>query len=296
MLGIFNKIAKKRSAVDESSVSKPELNSDDLARLIPYFPIGKKFAYYPEFKQELMLNTTIIAYAINNELIYSNSDISFDQDAGKAQLYLNGKLLKKVKSFCFIMPTVSRGEDGLDYVRKEQLGKDGGFVKGNNITLKGEQNEGRLPVIEMIVRKQVVLKEGHYIGHQVAILDVDPTEFGLIEQRSHVRLKTDIPGQIQAKLNQEPLSCTMVDFSDRAARIIQHEEAGSTYREGSMITLSFDLPKSTEVRVIRGKVIRQHDDTVVMTLDNIMREKAFEKVESFDIMEIKANLLQQQQL
>lgn len=299
MLGIFNKMSKKRAtATGEKPQRASAFDNEGLARLIPYFPIGHKLLYYPEYKQELTLSTTIIAYAINNELVYSNSDISWKQEGGKTQVYLNGNLLDKISSFCFIMPMASRGEGELDYGRKESLGKDGGFIKGNNITLKVEQREGRLPMLDATVRKQMLLKEGHYVGHQVAILDVDPTKFRLIEQRSHVRLKTAVPGQLQGKSHHIPLSCTMVDFSDRAARIIYHEEAENalpTYREGSQVTLSFDLPESTEARVIRGKVIRQHEDMVVMTLDNIMREKAFEKVDSFDIMEIKANLLQQQQ-
>ena len=295
MLGIFNKRAKT-IVVKEKPSLKVSLDGDGLARLLPYFPIGNKLRYFPEFKQELTLNTAIIAYAINNELVYSNDDISWQEENGAFQLYLLGKRLKKIKSFCFIMPTVGRGEEELDYARKARLGKDGGFIKGNNITLNGEQSDGRLPLLDATVRKQLILKEGHFVGHKVAILDIDPRAFKLIEQRRHVRLRTDIVGEIQTKLGQVPQRCTMVDFSDRAARIIYGgEDSGrSSYREGSVITLSFELPKSTESRVIRGKVIRQHDATVVMTLDNIMREKDFEKVELFDIMEIKANLLQQQ--
>ncbi|MBL1261571.1 MAG: PilZ domain-containing protein [Thiotrichaceae bacterium] len=295
MLGIFNKRAKT-IVVKEKPSLKVSLDGDGLARLLPYFPIGNKLRYFPEFKQELTLNTAIIAYAINNELVYSNDDISWQEENGAFQLYLLGKRLKKIKSFCFIMPTVGRGEEELDYARKARLGKDGGFIKGNNITLNGEQSDGRLPLLDATVRKQLILKEGHFVGHKVAILDIDPRAFKLIEQRRHVRLRTDIVGEIQTKLGQVPQRCTMVDFSDRAARIIYDgEDSGrSSYREGSVITLSFELPKSTESRVIRGKVIRQHDATVVMTLDNIMREKDFEKVELFDIMEIKANLLQQQ--
>lgn len=296
MLGIFNKTSKKRTVSDEKPLSKQTIDSDGLVRLIPYFPISKKLSYYPEYKQELTLNTTIIAYELNNELVYSNNDISWAQKDGETQVYLRGDRVKQIERFAFVMPTSGRGEEGLDYASKELLGKHGGFIKGNNITLKGEQNDGRLPVIDMTVRKQMILKEGHYVGHQVAMLDVDPAAFQLLEQRSHVRLKTDIPGQIQAKLHQEPLGCTMVDFSDCAARIIYHDADNSfRYREGALVTLSFDLPASAEARVIRGKVIRQHDATIVMTLDNIMRAKSFEKVESFDIMEIKANLLQQQQ-
>jgi len=296
MLGIFNKRTKK-TAEKKASVLKTGLNSDGLARLLPFFPIGNKLRYFPEFNQELTLNTAIIAYAINNELVYSNNDVSWQEENGVFQLYLSGKRLKKIESFCFIMPTVGRGEEELDYARKERLGKDGGFLKGNNITLKGEQCDGRLPVLDATVRKQVVLKEGHFVGHKVAILDIDPKVFKLIEQRRHVRLKTDIVGEIQTKAGQVPLRCTMVDFSDRAVRVIHHDVDSErpSYREGSMVTLSFDLAKSAESRVIRGKVIRQHDATVVMTLENIMREKDFEKVALFDIMEIKANLLQQQQ-
>ncbi|MCF6323198.1 MAG: PilZ domain-containing protein [Gammaproteobacteria bacterium] len=297
MLGIFNKRAKK-TAVKEMPLLKASLDSDGFARLLPYFPIGNKLNYFPEFKQELMLNTAIIAYAINNELVYSNNDISWQEENGTLQLYLLGKRLKKINSFCFIMPTVGRGEEELDYVRKERLGKDGGFIKGNNITLNGKQSDGRLPVLDATVRKQLILKEGHFVGHKVAILDVDPKAFKLIEQRRHVRLKIDIVGEIQTRLGQVPQRCTMVDFSDHAVRIIYNDEDSdrSSFREGSTVTLSFDLPKGAEPRVIRGKVIRQHDATVVMTLDNIKREKDFEKVELFDIMEIKANLLQQQQL
>ncbi|VAW89301.1 hypothetical protein MNBD_GAMMA17-1249 [hydrothermal vent metagenome] len=295
MLGIFNKRVKK-VAIKEKPLLKTALDSDGLARLLPFFPIGNKLSYFPEFKQELMLSTAIIAYAINNELVYSNNDISWQEEDGVFQLYLLGKQLKKIESFCFIMPTVGRGEEELDYARKERLGKDGGFIKGNNITLNGEQGDGRLPVLDATVRKQLILKEGHFIGHKVAILDIDPRAFKLIEQRRYVRLKTDIVGEIQTRLGQVPQRCTMVDFSDRAVRII-HDSEGSerpSFREGSTVTLSFDLPKSAEARVIRGKVIRQHDATVVMALDNIKREKDFEKVELFDIMEIKANLLQQQ--
>ncbi len=296
MLGIFNKRAKKMVA-KEKPLLKASLDSDGLARLLPYFPIGNKLRYFPEFKQELTLNTTIIAYGINNELVYSNNDISRQEEDGVFQLYLLGKRLKKIKSFCFIMPTVGRAGEELDYARKERLGKDGGFIKGNNITLNGEQSDGRLPVLDATVRKQLILKEGHFVGHKIAILDVDPNAFKLIEQRRHVRLKTDIMGEIQTELGQPPQRCTMVDFSDHAVRIIHNDDDSERpfFGEGSMVTLSFDLPKSAEVRVIRGKVIRQHDTTVVMALDNIMREKDFEKVELFDIMEIKANLLQQQQ-
>jgi len=298
MLGIFNRITKKKASTGKSETRRAELDRDSLISLMPHFSIGNKAKYFPEYKQELTLTTTIIAYAINNELVYSNSDISWTQEEGETRIFLNGEPLKKIESFYFIVPTVSRGEEELDYTRKEKLGKDGGFTRGNNITLKGEQHGGRLPMVESTVRKQMMLKEGHYIGHRVAILDVDPAEFSLIEQRSHVRLKTEIQGQIQARPNKEPLSCTMVDFSDRAARIIYHGagDSSSRYREGSMITFSFDLPKSAEERVIRGTVIRNHEETVVMTLDNIMREKAFEKMEPFDIMEIKANLLQSPQL
>ncbi len=295
MLGIFNKRAKKTEA-KERPLLKANLDSDGFAHLLPYFPIGNKLRYFPEFKQELTLNTAIIAYAINNELVYSNNDISWEEENGAFQLYLLGKRLNKIESFCFIVPTVGRGEEELDYARKERLGKDGGFIKGNNITLNGKQSDGRLPILNATVRKQLILKEGHFMGHKVAILDVDPKAFKLIEQRRYVRLKTDIMGEIQTRLGQEPQRCTMVDFSDRAVRII-HDDEGSerpSFREGSTVTLSFDLPKSAEARVIQGKVIRQHDATVVMTLDNIKREKDFEKVELFDIMEIKANLLQQQ--
>jgi len=297
MLGIFNKRTKKPAA-DKQPLLKAGLDSDGIARLLPFFPIGNKLRYYPEYNQDLTLNTAIIAYAINNELVYANGDVSWQEEGGQFRLYLFGKQLKKINSFYFIVPTVGRGVEELDYTSKERLGKDGGFIKGNNITLKGEQNDGRLPVLDALVRKQVILKEGHFIGHKVAILDIDPAAFKLIEQRRHVRLKTDIIGQIQAKSSQVPQRCTMVDFSDCAARVIHDNADGelSPYSEGSLITLSFDLPKSAEARVIRGKVIRQHDATVVMTLDNIMRDKDFEKVEQFDIMEIKANLLQQQQL
>lgn len=294
MLGILSKIGKKRNLSEKSSaVTEPEIDREGLMQLIPHFPIGNAVKYFPEYKPTLTLTTTIIAYGINNELVYSNSDISWQQNGDATQLYLHGEPVEKLRRFCFIVPTASRDEEGLDYTRKAQLGRSGGFIKGNNITLKGEQRDGRLPVLEAVVRRQLQLKEGHYDGHQVAILDVDPAEFKLIDQRSQVRLQTDIPGMIQARYHKEMTECTMVDFSDRAARIIyEAEQPLQRYREGAMVTFTFGLPEEDAPKVIRGRVIRKHDATVVMSLDDIMREKMFDKVEPFDIMEIKANLLQ----
>ena len=47
--------------------------------LLEFFPIGKKLRYYPEFKQDIVFDTLILAYCVNGNYVYSSDAI--DRDA-----------------------------------------------------------------------------------------------------------------------------------------------------------------------------------------------------------------------
>ncbi len=293
MLKILKIFSKKNP--DESHAPAPHvvLDSRKLCSLLRYFPIGSSLRYFPEYREEIILDSVIIAYLINSELIYSNSEITIPSD--ESGLILNSKLIDEVNSFSILIPSTSRGEAELDYEQKEILEQTGGFSRGNCITLIGQQQDGNIPVIDTIVKKHARLKEGHFDNTRVVILTADPALLKLKDQRSQARLAARIPGLIQTKLYSEPNPCTIIDFAGHAIKIScdSNELIPLSCKLDETVTLTFNLPVSTEPTVMRGKVTKTADSSMVIELTEISREKKFEKLATIDLIEIKAKLLQQ---
>lgn len=270
------------------------LDSHKLCKMLPYFPIGSNLKYFPEYRQEITLDSIIIAYLINNEIVYSNNEITCTADGN--ELILNGTRLDEINSFAILIPSVSRGETELDYEQKESLEQSGGFARGNSITLIGQQHDEKISFIDTVVKKYARLKEGYFDNTQVVVLNTDPALLELKDQRTQVRLEAKIPGLIQTKLYSEQSSCTIVDFSEHTIKITcdDNEIVPMSCEKGEAITLTFNLPSSAEPNVMRGKVIKIDGAAMIIELEDILRGKTFEKLATIDLIEIKAKLLQQQ--
>ncbi len=293
MLKILKIFSKKNPDENNAPAPRVVLDSRKLCSLLRYFPIGSSLRYFPEYREEIILDSVIIAYLINSELIYSNSEITIPSD--ESGLILNSKLIDEINSFSILIPSTSRGEAELDYEQKEILEQTGGFSRGNCITLIGQQQDGNIPVVDTIVKKHARLKEGHFDNTRVVILTVDPALLKLKDQRSQARLAARIPGLIQTKLYSEPNPCTIIDFAGHAIKISceSNELIPLSCKLDETVTLTFNLPVSTEPTVMRGKVTKTADSSMVIELKEISREKKFEKLATIDLIEIKAKLLQQ---
>jgi len=294
MLKLFKKLYTKDSTNTKSPVPQAILDSGKLCDLISCFPLGAGVKYFPEYRQEITLETVIIAYLINDEVVYANSEIRCAAD--KETITLNGTALEEINTFAFLIPSVNRGETELDYERKEILGKSGGFARGNTITLMGEPQTGKAPLIDTVVRKFARLKEGPYHKTQVVVLNADPSLLELNDQRNQVRLEAKISGLIQTKLYTEPNPCTIIDFSGKAIKVTcdDNEIIPMSCHEGESVTLTFDLPNSSEPSVMRGTVHRSGGASLIIELKDTLIASTFEKLEPIDLIEIKAKLLQQQ--
>ncbi len=293
MLKILKIFSKKKPKASPPARVHVVLDSARLCQLLRYFPISSNLKYFPEYRQEIILDSIIIAYLINGEVIYSNNELSITDD--NQNLIINGTMIDEINNFAFLIPTISRNETELDYEQKEILEQSGGLAKGNSITLIGQQYDGNIPFIDTMVKKYARLKDGHFNNTQVVVLNVDPTLLELKDQRSQTRLTAKIPALIQTKLYNEKHQCTLIDFSEHTVKIRcdDNEIVPMSCEKGETITLTFNLPTSTTPNIMRGRVIKIDDTAIIAELEEIQVGQQFEKLTSIDILEIKSKLLQQ---
>lgn len=275
------------------TVTKPA--SLDIARVravSKHFPLGTPVRYYPEFKKNIVLESVILGYLLDKSWYFAAQDIVFDGEGGATQL-LVGPQRKPVQpsSFSIVIPSQSRGIEQLDYARKEELERTGGLANGNNITLMGQPNNGKTPVIETIAGKKTVLQEGLYAATPVVLLNANIRSLQLTEQRAHMRLQTRVPAQFMIG-DGAPTPCMMADFSNQSVRLNVDASWTAAIKAGRELTFSFRLPGRNADIVLRGDILRRDDNDLVVTLDVIQRGNDFQRIGVIDVLEIKAQLLQ----
>ncbi len=280
------------------SQDKGGLDGCTIFRLMRHFPVGAKLQYYPEYQKNIVLDSVVIAYAINGTFIYSTTGLVCDESNGVLEFsdQEQNRVFKKITSFRIVLPVFSQSEAKLDYIRREELLKVGGLVKNNVITLMAEQSGGQVPVLETIVEKRTMLKEGFYANQTVALLEVDAETLMLSDQRTHLRLKTNIPATIQVSKRGEYalLNCTMIDFSDHSLRLQMDAEyaAEAMPKEDGKLMVSFNLPGQSEYVSLMGEVFRIEGDALVVVLTGFVEAGQSVELGQIEMLKIKANLLQ----
>lgn len=295
-----------KSAGGASQGEKPLLDGRPLCRVMRHFPMGARVHYYPEYRKEILLESVVIAYLINGDFIYSASGLSCDDKSGAITFEEQGtrRSYSAIKSFNIVVPVFTQSEAKLDYVRREELLKVGGLVAGNTITLMAEQQNGQVPVIDTVVQKRAVLKDGYYANHTVALLEVDAESLLLTDQRAHMRLQTNIPAQLRVTRRGEykQLSGTMVDFSDISLRLVvaaasaaepgAEADAQVKLKESDDLFISFNLPGRSEQISLMGQIFRVEGDAVVVMLKGMVDRGQVVRLGQIEILKIKASLLQ----
>jgi len=300
MLRIFSKNNAATKTPDEKPEAEKRLDIAKINEVIQCFPIGKKVRYFPEFQTQLTLDSIIIAYCINKELIYSQNDIHYDIVADKDVFFLrrNGseQHVKHVTSFNFILPDDSDENSKLDYSRKAELGKTA-FRRGNNITLIANNMNRGIPQLDTTVSKTAVLKDGYYAKHKVVFLDTLINSLTYIDQRQHYRFRTWIPATLSISNNSNTIRCHLFDFSEECVQI----------RLENLDSLPINLENDTEIVIttqlddraapvtLKGTILRKEIDAVVITLEGILKEGRFARLDLIDILAIKTSLLQHPQ-
>jgi hypothetical protein len=296
MFSFFKKISKPTNSGGEGD--KPLLDVHAICMAMRHFPVGAKVNYYPEYRKEIMMESVVIAYAINDNVIYSTSDLSCDERSGTVRLIDQGKqiICNEIKSFHIVVPVFTQSEAKLDYVRREELLKVGGLVPGNTITLMGEQQNGQVPVLDTTVHKRAMFKDGYYANHTVALLEVNLESLMLADQRSRLRLQTDLPAVLRLAQRDEYklLNCVLADFSDISLRLAIDPDSivNVNVKERDDVIVTFNLPGQSQQISLTGNIFRVTDSAVVVTLKGMLERGQTARLGQIDILKIKANLLQ----
>ncbi len=285
---------KQNKQEDESSV----LDCSVVCSLVNHFPIGAPVDYYPEYRQEITLDSLVVAYVINRDIVYSATDVKCGAKSGSLVLSDQGiiRTYEKVNRFMIVVPDLGSNRTKLDYIRREELSRIGGLSIGNSITLVGRQDNGQIPVLETVVKKRTRFKDGHYDNQIMALLDVNAESLTLTDQRTHLRLKANVPASVQISKRGEYkiFNCILADFADHSLRIVLGEDfpEDALPRIGGDLVVMFNLPGRSEQVALMGELYRKSAEEAVVMLKGLVRHGQLAELGAIEILGIKASLLQ----
>jgi len=296
MLGMGRK--KPQVTTDSDKTNRIGLDPAQLVELMQCFPIGSKIRYFPEDQEDLAMDSIVIAYGINEHLVYTQNDIRSQIDGHDHVFLLDDNwrdlVVRKVYSFCLLIPHITDENSELSYPRKVELLNETRFARGRDLTLISLRNDRGVPHVNTQVRKRVVMEDGYYANHPVVVLETQPESLTLIDQRQERRLHTQIPAQLDMQGGEESCPCTLVDFSESFVRV-RGDRDGTVFQllyEGQTLDLRIELDRQPRHIVVQGKVARRDDEYLVMELLAIEKNGNMTSFSMMDVFEFKAILLQ----
>jgi hypothetical protein len=290
----------KVEAETEISPRRTGIATAELLELMRCFPIGGKIRYFPEYNKDIVLDSIVLAYSVNDQIIYTQNDIEVDSGEGMliflSELNRGRPVVREVETFSLLIPYVAPTQNDLDYIRRAALETDGYLRRGEGLILMAPCTARGVPHVDCIVKKRVLMKEGYYANHAMAVLETRTSSFKYIDQRRHVRLRTQIPVMVKAAEAAPDCAGTLVDFSESSLRIRLGERAGAIAEKKALIA-TIDLSKCAargrEQRfVVSGKVVRRDAECVVLNLTGRLKNNRFRELESMDALDLKVSLLQ----
>jgi hypothetical protein len=290
-----NLFGKNFGAVHEPAHGQ-NIDLDRIRVMVEFFPIGKKLRYYPEFNQDIVLDTLVVAYNVNGHPIYSMESIEMDRDGfptlfradeGKYRLPVDG-----LKTFQLLLPDTSNQELKLDYVRRAQLSRNGQFSAGNTISLISKAGTRGVSTIDTEVAKQLILRDGPYAHMNLVLLTPDFSTLSVTDQRGKPRTKISVPATMMLPVENFTGHCMVVDISDAKMRIKlnEGEQAPAVHKEDAII-VDISLGEAERRYAVKGTVIRFSSGTCVIGLDGLIQEGRHVPFEPLDLLEFKAALL-----
>ena len=274
------------------------LNPAQLIEVMQSFPISGKVRYSIGHQDDQTFESIIIAYGINNHLVYSQNDIRSHLD-GKSHIFLiddNWKdiVVRDVNSFSLLIPHILEDEEELSYPRRVEMLNEVRFSRGQDITLISLLNDRGVPHLQTQVRKRVVMKGGYYANHPVVILETIPDTLTLVDQRQQRRVRTTIPVRLRKSESGELFECALVDFSESFVRLRVDDDSPfvMSLQLQDELVLSIELERQPRRFTMQGRVTRIDNEFIVMELLTLMHEGRFEPISMLDVFEFKATLLQ----
>jgi hypothetical protein len=265
--------------------------------LIEFFPIGKKLRYYPEFKQDIVFDTLILAYCVNGNYVYSSDSIDRDAEGNPTFFRVGENELRlpvsALKLFQLLVPDTSHLEMKLDYHRRAQIGRGKQFNKGNYISLMSNAGGKGVSTVDTEVAKQVNLPDGPYSHMNMVLLTPELSTLSVTDQRRKSRAKITAPVTLHVPDVRQALPCTLVDMSEGEVRmrVREHGAVMPELQRGDGVIVEADLGEAERHYTIKGNVIRRSPETCVLQLEGQVRDGKYVSFAPLDLLELKAGLL-----
>jgi hypothetical protein len=293
---LFGKSIGASGDVPHTAREHGKIDLTRIRTLIEFFPIGKKLRYYPEFHQDIVLDTLIVAYCANDCFIYAMESIETDRDglpaffrADEGRVRLPAAALR---TFRLLVPDTSHLEMKLDYQRRAQIGRNGQFSAGNNISLISNAGMKGVSMVDTEVAKQLVLHDGPYAHMNMVLLTPDFTSLSVSDQRRTPRTRISVPVTLALPAEDYAGLGTIIDISDAQMRVRLDERGNAPApREGDTMILDIRLGESERCYSVKGSIIRCSAETFVIGLDGQIQEERLVPFTPLDLLELKAGLL-----
>ena len=279
------------------SAPKAAVDQARIVSLIEFFPIGKKLRYYPEFKQDIILDTLIVAYCVNGSYLYAGEAIEYDRDGRPVAFSVgeNGQriALAALRSFQLLVPNTSHLEMKLDYHRRAQIGRGKQFNKGNYISLISNAGARGVSTVDTEVAAQVNLPDGPYAHLNMVLLTPELHTLSVADQRKRTRSRLAVPVTLHVPDESAWRECTLVDISegDVRLRVREHGATMPTLHRGDGVVIEVDLGVSERHCTIKGSVVRRAQETCVLRLEGHICDGRYEPFNPLDLLELKAGLI-----
>jgi hypothetical protein len=286
----------RRKTSDSESRRASAFDPAQLKMLANYFPIGRKLRYYPEYQREIVFQTIVIAYRVNDQFIYSRDAVLTNADGVPTGFALADKknlALEKLTKFQILVPDTTDMERTLDYFTRAELGRAGQFRQGNAITLVAETSERGIPTVDTKVDRRQTMTVGPYADSSTILLTPDFDSLTLADKRQKQRVQTATPAELHFAADTPGFRCELADFSELMLRlnVRNGSEIMPAMTPEAVVMVDFQMGDAANVYRIRGKVFRRADDFCVIKLEHLYKNGTFEKIKMMDIIEIKTGLL-----
>lgn len=277
-----------------------------VCNILQHFKISDRLKYFPEYRKDIIIDSLVVAYALNDYLVYSNKDLQYFEENGQKKIRViqhgNKTVIDRVSSFQLLVPYIERKEidfkknnhlDNSTTEMQEKIARD--FIPGNSITLFIRTlNVHGIPHLDTTVRKRVVLDDGIYATKPLVMLDPVLESFECIDFRRSNRINTNIPCLISLGKNQENHKCLIQDFSERFIRIELPEKSNKALKsmqKETKVFLKVLMDQNDSDLIFKGVIFRIRKNFIVISLENIMKSGRFQPIDQLDEIYIKSTML-----
>ena len=255
------------------------------------FPIGGKMGYYHGSQQGGVLETTVVAYSLNDHLIYTQKGLRTDTDGGLSIDLCEADWLEhtigEVRQVCLLVPYIAHT---MPSIAAEP------FKSGARLTLASMYTLGCIPQVECVVLGRVEMPEGHYRAQTMAVLEVDAGTFRRLDRRQQARIGTHIPAFVKTAGRAVGQEGALLDFTDLEIKV-QLDKGTRPFAPFDRLIVTIDLSGvagkgQPQQFTFMGKVVRRDRESLVLELVSRLKQNGFCNIELMDRIDLKASLLQ----